>query len=487
MGTKHVSIKLSLLGQFVESKIGRQSTMDWYRLMSWYRFRGPDESARPDKSPERRSPFLRDYDRIAYSSAFRRLQHKTQVHPFPETDYVRTRLTHSIEVSSVGRSLALGLGDHIIQRYNLNEKLEGLSRELRPGDFADVVAAACLAHDIGHPPFGHAGEEAIRHWFRLDHSELLEEGCTEEQKADFENFESNAQGFRVLTRLQFSRAKGGMQLSCATLGTFSKYPRGSGGREQSWESERGSRKFGYFQEDRGSFEVVANCLGLLPQDEQQESWSRHPLAYLVEAADDICYLIVDIEDGYKSKRIAFKDVEEALSQIIGDQPSRSAGVDGQEDQIGYLRSKAIGVLVEQTIEVFCHHEPEILCGSFKGALLDRIERSHIVRQIRRLCKEKLYNDERKLKAEIAGFAVVRGLLELYSDALLAWERVRYNITAVPYLYEKIIRLLSGHLGLPRSRYQWLLCLTDYVSGMTDRFAVTQYRMLRGIDLGVEIM
>lgn len=198
--------------------------MVWSQLMSPERFRGPNERPSRDRDrggPSLRGPFIRDLDRIVYSSAFRRLQDTTQVHPFPKSDYVRTRLTHSIEVSSVGRSLGLSVGQRLLQN-GLDGEGDRKGDRLSPSDFADVVAAASLAHDIGHPPFGHAGEEAIRHWFRIDRPELLEDACTEAERADLANFESNAQGFRILTRLQFWRDRGGMQLCCATLGAVSK-------------------------------------------------------------------------------------------------------------------------------------------------------------------------------------------------------------------------------------------------------------------------
>ncbi|HZM85952.1 MAG TPA: dNTP triphosphohydrolase, partial [Blastocatellia bacterium] len=233
--------------------------MSWLRLMSPERFRGPNERPTLDRDRAERSlrgPFIRDFDRIVYSSSFRRLQDTTQVYPFPESDYVRTRLTHSIEASSVGRSLGLSAGD----RLRLVGSDSASDREgtiLRPSDFADVVSAACLAHDIGHPPFGHAGEEAIRHWFRIDRPELLEEGCTEAEQADLANFESNAQGFRILSRLQFWRDRGGMQLCCATLGAVTKYPRSCLGQSVVSGSRIKRGKFGYFQHDRESFATVA--------------------------------------------------------------------------------------------------------------------------------------------------------------------------------------------------------------------------------------
>ncbi len=459
--------------------------MDWRRLMSPERFRGIQARSGPDRDREGRSlrsPFLRDFDRIVYSSAFRRLQDKTQVYPFPDTDYVRTRLTHSIEVSSVGRSLGLSVGQRLVQMHKLDEPKDG-GLALRPSDFGDVVAAACLAHDIGHPPFGHAGEEAIRHWFRVDRPDLLREGCTPEETSDLAHFESNAQGFRVVTRLQFWRQHGGMQLCCATLGAFTKYPRGSSRPDAASGRCEPREKFGYCQQDRPAFEEIAGRLGLLPQSGEVDAWCRHPLAYLVEAADDIAYLIVDIEDGFKSGRVPFKEVEDVLMRVAGPEAGSDRDLVDEDDRIGYLRAKAIGTLIERTVEAFCAHEADLRLGGPEIPLLERIDDREVVREVRRLCQERLYNDERKLKAEIAGFAVVRGLLEFYTDAVIALERVGYAIDRTAYLYRKTLRALPGLQNVPHRRYDWLLWVTDYVSGMTDRFAVSQYKMVRGFEVG----
>lgn len=459
--------------------------MTWGRLMSPERFRGTGERPTRDREGgERslRSPFIRDFDRIVYSSAFRRLQDTTQVYPFPESDYVRTRLTHSIEASSVGRSLGLSVGQRLLQD-GLDDDVDPSGHPLRPSDFADVVAAACLAHDIGHPPFGHAGEEAIRHWFSIDRPDLLEEDCTAAERTDLEHFESNAQGLRILTRLQFWRDQGGMQLCTGTLGAVTKYPCGSLGFSAMSGEPVVRRKFGYFQQDKASFELIADQLGLERRVEESDGWSRHPLAYLVEAADDICYLIVDIEDGFQSGRMRFEETEDVLMRV-----GRQEGVGYRElkhrgDRITFLRTKAIGALIEQAIDAFCANAPKLLAGGGLRPLLEIIEDHRIVEDIRELCQERLYNDERKVKAEIAGFAALRGLLQFYTEAILALERVGYDMERLPYLYKRAILTLPAGETVPRRRYDWLLWITDHVSGMTDRFAVAQYKTIRGISVG----
>jgi dGTPase len=458
--------------------------MVWGRLMSPERFRGSDERPSRDREGgERslRSPFIRDFDRIVYSSAFRRLQDTTQVYPFPESDYVRTRLTHSIEASSVGRSLGLSVGQRLLQ--DGLDDVDASGHPPGPSDFGDIVAAACLAHDIGHPPFGHAGEEAIRHWFAIDRPDLLEEGCTEAEQADLTHFESNAQGLRILTRLQFWRDHGGMQLCSGTLGAVTKYPWGCLGVKAMSGEPIVRRKFGFFQQDKASFQLIAEQLGLERRLEESDGWCRHPLAYLVEAADDICYLIVDIEDGFQSGRMLFNETEEILMRVARQEGSGYRELRQPVDRITFLRTKAIGALIEQTVDVFCANAPKLLSGDGLRPLLEIIEDHRVVQEVRQLCQERLYNDERKVKAEIAGFAALRGLLQFYTEAILALERVGYDMERLPYLYRRAILTLPAGEAVPRRRYEWLLWITDHVSGMTDRFAVAQYKTIRGISVG----
>jgi dGTPase len=270
-----------------------------------------------------------------------------------------------------------------------------------------------------------------------------------------------------------------MQLCCATLGAVSKYPRGCLRNAVSGDLAP-RKKFGYFQQDKASFEIVAEQLGLTPQPDEGESWSRHPLAFLVEAADDICYLIVDIEDGFQSGRMPFREVEEVLMRAADQDAGRYGELVEEGDRITYLRAKAIGTLIEQAVEVFCANERKLLAGDIHTPLLEMIDDRDVVREIRRLCRDRLYNDERKVKAEIAGFAALRGLLEFYTDAVLALERVDYDVERLPFLYRRAILTVPGGDRIPRRRYDWLLWITDYVAGMTDRFAVTQYKVVRGI-------
>ena len=450
--------------------------------MSRKRFRGATEPPREDKVSDARSPFVKDVDRIIFSSAFRRLQDKTQVHSFPETDYVRTRLTHSLEVTSVGRALGTLVGKYIVEKYDLREGPESLET----GDFGAVVAAACLAHDIGNPPFGHAGEEAIRYWFtESEGANLLDGDLSEVQKKELQNFEGNAQGFRVLTRLQGWRENGGLQLSCAVLGSFAKYPWSCAQIGGGLGSTGEERKFGYFQHDREAFARIARADGLIPGETEGE-WRRHPLALLVDAADDICYRIVDLEDGFKAKRLDFDTTEELLRPIAEGTLRRYDILTSNADRVAYLRAKAIGVLVDQVHKAFWENDEEILRGQFRGNLLDRVPSRDTLREIQNVTRETIFTDERKLEIEVAGFEVIRGLLEIYSEALRSWEERGRNIENMTPRQRMIMRLLPEYERLPATRYQWLLRLTDYVSGMTDGFAVRQYRKLKGITVGHDL-
>ena len=461
------------------------SEMDWLRLLCQKRFRGPLQEPREDDAPDKfRSAFSKDADRIIYSSAFRRLQDKTQVHPFPETDYIRTRLTHSLEASSVGRSLGIAVGDYVLNKH----KDVFASAQINPAHFGVIVETACLAHDLGNPPFGHAGEDAIRHWFRKGPgADLLTTSAqlTDEEQFDLQYFEGNAQGFRVLTRLQGWREEGGLQLSCATLGAFMKYPMGSIVVKSGEETRKPREKFGYFKQDREAFATIAKAVGLLEHLTEQGRWSRHPLALLVEAADDICYLVVDIEDAYKAKKITFKQAEDFLKQIAEGRLTRYHVLRTNDDKVAYLRAKAIGVLVEEVVRAFWENDEEILRGEFGGNLNDCIKSSKSLKDIRSFCREKLFTDPQKLEAEAAGYEVISGLLKIYSETLEEWERTGGQVANMTPRYQRTVRLLPNYDELPSTRYQWLLRVTDYVSGMTDGYAVKLYRKLKGITLGTD--
>lgn len=280
--------------------------MDWPRLISGRRL----GLNRPNPIEIGRSVFQRDYDAIIFSSSFRRLQDKAQVFPLAKSDYVRTRLTHSLEVSCVGRSLGQIVGDHLRQ----NKKIP---HDQATTEIGTIVASACLAHDIGNPPFGHNGEKAIQEWFTTSAGKSALKGLPDQEKADFLNFEGNAQGFRILTRLQNTDNEGGLQLTCATLAAFTKYPRPASitcGKHAS-HSGKGFKKHGYFVGEARMFNEVADEVGLARRHQECSGWFRHPLVFLVEAADDICYQINDIEDGYRLRHISFDEAVDLIKPI----------------------------------------------------------------------------------------------------------------------------------------------------------------------------
>ncbi len=421
-----------------------------------------------------RTAFQQDYDRIVFTSAFRRLKDKTQVFPLSKSDYVRTRLTHSLEVSCVGRSLGAVVGREIIARHALHH--------VESGDFGAIVAAACLAHDIGNPPFGHAGEDAIREWFR--NSGLFQRHeFTPAQRADFEKYEGNAQGFRIVSRLQSPANPGGLQLTSAVLATFTKYPRPSA-LDGPLDGKSG-KKFGFFQQDADNFARVAQSTGLVERIPGQ-AWRRHPLAFLVEVADDTCYLIVDLEDAARLGFVPYKDAECLLADLAGStiNGSRLDRLYDPKERLEYLRAKAIGRLLESAAAVFLENEAAILDGSFDDELLEQSPVSVPLQAVLQVAKETIYTARPALEIETAGFEVLGALLGLFTHAVEA--------AAVPELRmtkreEMLLRLLPpqflGHGGKPDADpYVRLLQVADFVAGMTDSYAVDMYRKLKGFDL-----
>ncbi len=442
--------------------------MDWNKLLSTRRF-GQDHNEPVMAS---RSPFHKDQDRIIFSSAFRRLQDKTQVHTLAESDYVRTRLTHSMEAASVGRSLGANAGQVIIDRHLKDG-------DYSPADFGHILSAACMAHDIGNPPFGHFGEEIIRHWFKTGGgAEERANGLTEAQISDFEMFEGNAQGFRILTKLQNWRNAGGLRLSYATLGTFMKYPRTSDIRDVN-PKDSGGKKFGIMQSERDSFREIAAELGLL-QNGDQDYWCRHPLAYLVEAADDICYSVVDIEDGYKLGRLAFKETEDLMLRLLEGPPKRYHEISDNSERISYLRAKCIGRLIGEVSDIFKDCEAEILAGKFSGDLLHQSRHAGIFREIEALCDREIYHHRERIQAELSGAEILTTLLDAFYSANLEWERFQQDGTELSPRSSVLMYLFPGGEISKRSRYDWLLEVTDFVSGMTDSFALRQFNEITGM-------
>ncbi len=450
----------------------------------------PDERSLPDE----RTPFDQDYDRIVFSSEFRCLHDKTQVFPLSTSDYTRTRLTHSIEASCVGRSLGQLAGRHL-------SRAQGV--EVDPSHLGTIVAAACLAHDIGNPPFGHSGEAAIQHWVeqRLKPPETggASPFGTREEWKDLQSFEGNAQGLRILTRLQSRERWGGLRYTAATLGAMSKYPRPSvlpDGRTPV-KARVSEKKFGYFQDDQKLAVEAYRALGL--KEREPGVFSRHPLAFLVEAADDICYAVIDLED---SAKLGLVPMEEACRLLEGVLPSSpSPGKEARpppahlETRMAQARARAIGMLIPACVEVFLAHAEEMEQGEWETPLVsaDKDVRGQL-EKIKRITRRQGYESERVLQIESAGFKTLGGLLDMFASAV---------VTDAPNREERKLRQLLPMESFQRpefaeadrtnpperdaaierlTKYQRLLCVTDYISGMTDGFAVELFQRLSGIKL-----
>jgi len=471
----------------------------WAALLSDKRLYGQTFPA--DES--HRSEFQRDYDRIIFSPAFRRLQDKTQVFPLSNTDYTRTRLTHSLEASSVGRSLGVLAGKHLLS--------QGLQCE--PYEIGTIVATATLAHDLGNPPFGHSGEAAIQSWARK-RLPRIEDGRTTEvflrnrrknagsikmssqELADFHCFEGNAQGLRMILRTMARTRKGGLRPTTATIGAMSKYPRpsllpmdirGSG-------PDVSRKKPGYFYDDRLMACKAFRTLNMV--ETAQGVFSRHPLAFLTEAADDISYLIADLDDGFRVGAVEFDDVRGVLEPIAENDPGFNDTKHLPEPvRLSRVRASALAVLVSACAKAFRESLDEIEAGVLKVPLLDRTSFSSKYADIKALAKEKVYSHERVLQIEYAGYQTIGGLLDMFYAALCesnetGKDEKLLRMLPLDFFWRPGVRKLHTPTGVEQrtrslesmTQYERLLLVTDYVSGMTDGFAVSLYQRLSGIRL-----
>jgi dGTPase len=394
---------------------------------------------------------------------------------------VRTRLTHSLEVASVARSLGTIVGTAICERYDLPG--------IHGSDFGAIVSAAALAHDLGNPPFGHSGEDAIRVWF--DTSEVAKEAratLNDSEREDIARFEGNAQGFRLVTRLQMPDNPG-LRLTCATLGAFTKYPIESLVPDEARTHQGAStKKFGFFQSEREFFTEVATRCGILRRSPQHAWWARHPLAFLVEAADDICYRLVDFEDGFRLGFLTYEEVRDSFLTVIGDSALRDrseAKVREKKERIEFLRALAIGAAVQQTADVFLAKEEQILRGEFDDTLIDHIPAGKELDTIKRRSVDTIYSTTRGVEIEAAGFSVLGGLLDDFVAAVS--DVAGKGPKQASPRSRKLLRLIPEQsVGPGRAPdadpYQRLLRMTDFVSGMTDSYAVSLFKKIRGISL-----
>jgi dGTPase len=433
-------------------------------------------------SPGTRSGFQRDFDRLVFSSAFRRLQNKTQVFPLPGTAFVHNRLTHSLEVASVGRSLGKMIGGRISESYKSNEEVYEFYRY----ELANVIAAACLAHDIGNPAFGHSGEKAISNYF-IENAESkidgrqLKEFFSEKEWSDLTSFEGNANAVRILTHQFRGRFKGGFGLTYTTIASILKYPCESNAVDKKF---RHRKKYGFFQSEKEIALDIMQELQMIEESKEPVIFKRHPFVYLVEAADDICYSIVDMEDAHRLKILAKKEVEEAFMDVVEklakDSVEKTYGyyksIEETSEAIAFLRARIINLLINKSTDVFLRHQNEILNGNFNDSLIDNIEKNFgALKSIQAISLEKIYQHDSVIQIEIAGYNVMSELLSLFIPALLKQQPSHKE--------QKVLRLFPyqfTEFELAGSQYEKVMNALDYLSGMTDEYATEMYRKLKGI-------
>ena len=441
--------------------------MKWNKLITTKRF-GMENYYQGNH--DGRTEFQRDYDRLIFSPAFRRLQNKTQVFPLPGSVFVHNRLTHSLEVSCVGRSIGNNVGRELSVKY------PELASEL--SEIGAIVAAACLAHDLGNPPFGHSGENAIGTFFSegkgVEYRNRL--NISEAQWADLTTFEGNANAFRILTHQFEGRREGGFVLTYPTLASIVKYP------YESRFADKKKQKFGFFQSEVASYERIAEDLGIIRNPMNADRYARYPLVYLVEAADDICYQMMDIEDAYKLRLLTFDETKDLLMRYLPQKRRERAEnevfkiVSDENEQISYLRSSVVGVLIDGVSKVFIENEESILKGEFQGALIDHLpeELREAYKHSSKVSVKKIYRAQMVLDIELAGYKIISELLDILMKAVFEPEKA--------YSKQFLSRIPQQYNVAAESDYEKVQSILDYISGMTDVYALDLYRKINGMSL-----
>ena len=442
--------------------------MKWENLLSLKRHGDVEKRLRINQD-DMRLGYDSDYDRIIFSSAFRSLQDKTQVIPLSKTDFVHTRLTHSLEVSVVGRTLGRIVGKAILEKYPYLVSEYGHTYT----DFGTIVAAASLAHDIGNPPFGHSGERAIGDYFKIGNGAKYQANLSEKEWQDLIDFEGNANGFSVLTGSR-PGVEGGLRLSNATLGAFMKYPKESLPKKPTKEIH--DKKYGFFQTDKYAFKEIATDLGLIDNasNTNEIRYKRHPLTFLVEAADDICYTIIDFEDGINLRWIESNQIENYLKPLTAaiDQ-AKYNNLEHVEDKISYLRAVAINSLIQDAVKIFLDNEEAILNGQFTCAIMDKSRFKEQLQNILNICIEKVYNSNDVIEKEIVGYQVINFLLDKFTTAY----NNKFDNKASAY-DEMILKLLPARYKSEKaSLYERLLNIAHFVSMLSDGKALQMYKTL----------
>ena len=444
--------------------------MQWEQLLS-LRKQGDKGKRLRKEELDTRLGFEVDYDRIIFSSAFRSLQDKTQVIPLSKTDFVHTRLTHSLEVSVVGRSLGRLAGKQIIEKYPHLKEIHGFHMN----DFGAIVAAAALSHDIGNPPFGHSGEKAIGEYFSIGKGLKYKDQLSEKEWQDLVDFEGNANGFSVLTASR-PGIEGGLRISYATLGAFIKYPKESLPKKPT--KNIADKKYGFFQNDKAFFQEVAKELGMIPNKSGNDiGYERHPLAYLVEAADDICYTIIDFEDGINLGLVSEDFALEYLIKLVKDSidTAKYKTLETKEDRISYLRALAIGSLINDAVNVFIENEELILQGKFPYALTDKSKYKAQMDDIIKLSVKNIYQSREVIEKELTGYQIINTLLDKFITAF----NNKYDGTPTNY-DNLLLKILPEKHHLEKATlYERLLHICHYISMLTDGNALEIFETLNG--------
>ena len=442
--------------------------MNWEQLLSLKRF-GDTQKRERIAQDETRLGFDVDFDRIIFSTAFRSLQDKTQVIPLSNTDFVHTRLTHSLEVSVVGRTLGRRVGKVLLERH---PNLVNLGYTFN--DFGAIVAAASISHDIGNPPFGHSGEKAIGEYFKTGKGAKYKDKLTEKEYQDLIDFEGNANGFKILTE---SRAAipGGLRLSYATLGAFLKYPKESLPKKPTHHIA--DKKYGFFQSDKTAFLDLVQDLGMKQKSTSAVSYYRHPLAYLVEAADDICYTIIDFEDGINLGLIEEEFALEYMIKLVKDtiDSRKYHSLKHKTDRVSYLRALAIGVLINEAVTIFLANEEAILKGTFEKSLLEKCKYEAQINDIIKISIDKIYKSTEVVEKEVAGYRIIADLLDVFVNAL------NNKFDGNPSNFDSLVlNLLPEEYQTETDKlYNRIMQICSYISRMSDSYAIRVHKKITG--------
>lgn len=444
--------------------------MEWKQLISNKRFGQEHKHA---ERHDDRSEFKRDYDRLIFSSAFRRLQNKTQVFPLPGSIFVHNRLTHSLEVASVGMSIGNDISRHVIRK---RPKLKDTLVE----EIGTIVSAACLAHDLGNPPFGHSGEKAIQTFFSEGPGQKIKPMVSSEFWDDITHFEGNANAFRILTHRFKGRRQGGFVMTYSMLASIVKYPFAS-----SLAGNHG--KFGFFASEAESYRKIADELGISCKSAPGEplKYARHPLVYMVEAADDICYEIMDIEDSHKLKILSYAETEHLLLSFFDEdiqQKIRQRIIDeeltDENEKVVYMRASVIGKLENECVAAFLAHEEEILAGTFEGSLIDHISerQKKAYQECEKISYSKIYQSKPVLDIELSGYQIMATLMEVFIEAAVNPSR---------FYSKQLLRRVSSQYDIENENLEErIMAVLDYISGMTDIYALDIYQKINGISLPI---